>query len=351
MISKNSMHTDILIVGAGPGGLTCGRLLAEQGREVVILERNNVIGAKVCAGGITWDGLLQIVPEALIERRFREQYVYSNRQKIVVREKNPIIATINRRTLGNWMANQAAEAGAQIITGMRVTRINGLEIQTATSNKTYTFTCNHLIGADGANSLVRRSLGISTKGAGPGINYRLEGSVQHMEWHLNTSSFGYGYGWIFPHKKTVSIGAYGPRGNMAAGQLKKNLIAWAARRGHKLEGKNCQAALINYDYRGHRFGNTWLVGDAAGLASGLTGEGIYPAIVSGQAVARHILEPERENSVIAQIVKKQRLHHRVINLSARHPAACSLIMEGLILLLRLKIINFHTLEMTPSSHP
>jgi geranylgeranyl reductase len=55
MISKNSMHTDILIVGAGPGGLTCGRLLAEQGREVVILERNNVIGAKVCAGGITWD--------------------------------------------------------------------------------------------------------------------------------------------------------------------------------------------------------------------------------------------------------------------------------------------------------
>jgi geranylgeranyl reductase len=132
---------------------------------------------------------------------------------------------------------------------------------------------------------------------------------------------------------------------MNTGRLQKNLVKWALARGHDLQNKSCQAALINYDYRGHAFGHAWLVGDAAGLASGLTGEGIYPAIVSGETIARSIVDPDSPHWAISEMVKKQRLHQRVINLSAKHPAFCSLIMESLIMMLRLKIINFHSLEM------
>jgi len=340
------MHTDILVIGAGPGGLACAKLLAEHGREVIVLERQKEIGAKVCAGGITWDGLIRLVPEELIERSFCEQYVFSNFQKVVVREKNPIIATINRKTLGNWMAQQAVQAGVELVTGGRVSAINGRTVTVKNlSGETKTYSCSHLVGADGAISMVRGSLGIPAEQMGPGINYQVEGSANKMEWHLNSKAFGYGYGWIFPHKDTVSIGAYSPRDNMSGSLLKKNLINWALTRGYNLQGEQCRAALINYDYRGYSFGSIWLVGDAAGLASGLTGEGIYPAIISGETVARKIIDPDSPDEAITGMVRKQQLHHKVINLSAKSPAFCSLLMEMLVLMLRVKFINFHTLEM------
>ena len=56
----------VIIIGAGPGGLACARLLAEQGMDVLVLERKSIVGPKVCGGGITWDGLLGRVPMNLI---------------------------------------------------------------------------------------------------------------------------------------------------------------------------------------------------------------------------------------------------------------------------------------------
>jgi len=279
-----SISTDILIIGAGPAGLACAKVLAEQGRKVVVLERRQEIGPKVCAGGITWDGLLRLVPEELIEGRFREQHLFTPWQNTVVRGPEPIIATISRRTLGQWMAAQAVRAGAEIITGAKVSSIEGLRVTAATTSGSTTFTCSHLVGADGANSLVRRSLGIPAEDRGTGINFQVSQVCEHMEWHLSARAFGCGYAWIFPHHNSVSVGAYSPQADMSAGRLKRNLLKWASGRGFQLEELACQAALINYDYRGYSFGPVWLVGDAAGLSSGLTGEGIYPAVVSGETV-------------------------------------------------------------------
>ncbi len=343
----NSIHSEILIIGAGPGGLACAQVLAEHGRQVLVLERKQTIGAKVCAGGITWDGLINVVPKNLIERSFCRQYVYSSHQKVLVSEKNPIIATINRKKLGQWMAQKALDSGVKILTGSRVTAIKGHTVLVRSSSgvKKTEITCQHLIGADGALSLVRKSLGIPAKLLGPGINYQIPAQAERMEWHLNTKHFGYGYGWIFPHRVTVSIGAYCPCGAMSAKLLKQNLISWAAGKGYFLEKEKCQAAMINYDYQGYHFGRTWLVGDAAGLASGLTGEGIYPAIVSGETVAHRIIDPENSGRAIAEMVKKQRQHHTVISLAKKHPSLCSLLMETLIFMLKCRIINFHSLEM------
>ncbi len=113
-----------IIIGAGPGGLACAKRLAEQGREVLVLERREVIGPKVCAGGITWSGLVQVVPEALFENTFPDQYVRTNLQHIRISEQEPIIATINRTKLGQWMADKALAAGARIMTGAMVQRID-----------------------------------------------------------------------------------------------------------------------------------------------------------------------------------------------------------------------------------
>ena len=335
-----------LILGAGPGGLACATKLARSGREVLVIEKKKVIGPKVCAGGITWSGLLGHVPDTLLEGAFCDQYIHTHLQHIRVREKNPIIATISRKTLGQWMTKTAANAGAEIITGTRVRTIaaDHVVVDTASGSRCR-IGWKHLIGADGSSSMVRKFIGIPTNQVGVGINYMLAGHYPKMEWHLNTRLFGYGYGWIFPHKDVISIGAFCDLKNFSAAVLKKRLLTWAAAQGYDLSREPAKAALVNSDYQGCFFNNTFLVGDAAGLASGLTGEGIYPAIVSGEAVAKKILDPTYPASEIANMVRKQKQHRMVIRLSAKHPLLCSMLMEWLVLLLRLKIIDFHTLEM------
>jgi flavin-dependent dehydrogenase len=99
--------TEILVVGGGPGGLACATHLARNGAKVVLAERKKSIGTKVCAGGITWGGLIRMVPPDLIERAFPQQHIFTRRQHVMLTEKNPIVATVNREHLGQWMADEA----------------------------------------------------------------------------------------------------------------------------------------------------------------------------------------------------------------------------------------------------
>ena len=338
--------TEILIIGGGPGGLACATLLARHGAKVILAERKAVIGPKVCAGGITWGGLIKHVPPTLIEREFPEQHVVTPWQRMAVVEKNPIIATISRERLGQWMAEEARTAGVTVLAG---TRALGLEknraILESVGGGRIAISFDHLVGADGSSSLVRRFLGLPTSAMGIGLNCMLPGRHPRMEWHLHPGRFGSGYGWIFPHGEAISIGAYGEVNNLSAPVLKQRLLAWATKQGLGLDPDAIRAGLVNFDYRGTRFDRTWLVGDAAGLASGLTGEGIYPALVSGQAVARTIIDPDYPASELAGLVKKQRQHRQMVTLAGRNRHLCRLLMEAMALLLRLKIVDFHSLEM------
>lgn len=331
---------DVAIIGGGPAGLSCAATLARGGARVMLLERKKNIGRKVCAGGITWHGLIKQVPENLIQRTFPEQYIFSNWQKICFRKQDPIIATINREELGKWMMGKAAQEGAHIRTGCHVKKITGQSL-TATDEigQTFTLQFDHLVGADGSTSMVRRHLGIPTKKLGIGINYQVEGNYEHMEWHLNTALFGSGYGWIFPHRETISVGAYATRGTINPDRLKRNQITWAKTRGFNLTNAPAKAEFINFDYQGWHFDNIWLVGDAAGFASGLTGEGINPAIISGEEVAKKIIHPNHPADPIAEMIKKQQKHAKLVNLASHNKPLCTILMESLALMLRLKLID------------
>ncbi len=341
------MHVHTLIIGAGPGGLACAKVLAEQGIDTLVLERKIHIGYKVCAGGITWSGLISRVPETLAEKSFPKQYIKTPFQDICIEEKTPIIATVNREKLGRYMAQLAENTGAKIRTGTVVRKINKgtLIIQDKETGKEEEISYDNLVGADGSSSLVRRYLKIESKQLGIGINYQIPGDVAKMEWHLNNKLFGNGYAWIFPHSRTISIGAYADRNTMGPGELKANLISWAKVQGYGLDQYPAKAEYINYDYKGWNFGNTFLVGDAAGLASGLTGEGIYPAIISGEQVAHTIADPDHSTDIMDDLIAKHDKHSKLVKISAKSGILNSVLAELVTLGLRSGMIKFSKLEM------
>ena len=85
--------------------------------------------------------------------------------------------------------------------------------------------------------------------------------------------------------------------------------------------------------------------DEAGLASGLTGEGIHPALISGRAVARMILDPAASTRALDLLVHHHRRHRRFVALAGGRRRLCGLLMETLVVLLRLKMLDFRALEM------
>ncbi len=344
---------DVVIVGAGPAGLACARICAAHGASVVVFERKGSIGNKVCAGGITSNGLIERVGD-ISQRNFTEQQIITPWQKATICEKKPIIATVSRRELGEMMAAQAREAGAAIYTNCRIVQIgeNNVLIKQKGNGEeiTQTIQYKNLVGADGSTSIVRRYLGLSTE-CGTGINYQLPIVRDAMEWHLNPARFASGYAWIFPHRETTSIGAYADAKMRSALQLKKELAAWAKERQIDLEktGKGqLQAENINFNYQGVEFlrkQRIFLAGDAAGLASALTGEGIFPAIVSGEYVGNKIITPTWQSAEFTNMVKKHASHKKMLLYARKHPKSLGFLCELSCFLLRTKIIPFSAAEM------
>lgn len=336
----DNFHT--VIVGAGPAGLNCAAVLARQGYKVVVLERNQIIGPKVCAGGIPCHALQDLkLPAELIEKSFPEQHIHTPWQKAVVKSATPIISTVNREKLGQWMAGKAQNNGAMIITGAQVRHITDSYICLKHRKIGY----QYLVGADGSSSMVRRHLKIPTTKIGTGINYQLPVIRQNMEWHLNLSSFHSGYAWIFPHKQSTSVGIYAAGSDLRPGIMKERLQAWSRRHNLDLEDSQTKAALINFDYRGWNFGNTFLAGDAAGLASGFTGEGIYPAIISGQTIAQTIIDPDYAPRHLNRLIKQQQRHNRMQKFFTGNKVVCQIAMEMLVLAIKCGLLKFDILEM------
>ena len=288
---------DVIVVGAGPGGSTAAYDLAQAGADVLLLDRADFPRDKPCGGGVLVSALrmlpysLDPVTEQTI-MSFRVRYKRS--WEFEHRYHEPLAIMTQRSRLDAFMAEQAVARGAEFRDGSAVREINGAAVTLANGD---THSAGVIIAADGANGVVRRTLGLPRlRGA-----VALEGNASRADqragkrWSdavgLELGSMPGGYGWVFPKGDHCNVGLGGFPS--AAPTLRDQLSQYAGcesfdgdrlteLRGHHLPLRDPNSALVS--------GQVAFVGDAAGLVDPLSGEGIGNAIRSAQLAAGAALE-------------------------------------------------------------
>lgn len=193
---------EIVVIGAGPAGLRAAEILAGAGKKVIVLEKNQMIGQKICAGGIFPKVFYLGIPKTLTERTFNSIKFHTPWQKREIKSKEILLATISREKMGKFMAKEAERAGAKIFSDSEAKFIEKDRV-ILKNNQSIFF--DYLIGADGGLSLVRRYLNLPSKYALT-FQYTLPENFEHSEIFYEPKLFGSGYAWIFPHGNCTKVG-------------------------------------------------------------------------------------------------------------------------------------------------
>ena len=292
----------IAVVGAGPSGTWASILLARRGHSVTLID-SQAPWEKPCGGGVTTKALAHFrifdsdLPRTNIDR---VTIYFGDKISVSVNPQVPI-AVVSRRELGKYLIDEAEKAGVSLLKS----RINQIERNARgwrLSARDTSLQSDFLIGADGATSLVRRTVGVALQPEElcVTLGYFIPGTVSsHMKIYFVPSFEG--YIWSFPRPNHISYGLITrsePGWTSRAKMLLSNFIV-ADLGADVLEQAEFYSAPVPclgpHSWKKNQIaGDRWaLVGDAAGLVDPITGEGIHYAFKSAEILAETIDKPDQ----------------------------------------------------------
>ena len=332
-------HYDVIIVGAGPAGLMCAEILSKSDKSILVLEKNELFGDKVCAGGLTRKDLeLLNIPDDIFEYKITNTAVFSRKRKSQTKAPEPFVFTVNRINFGTWQKNRLQNSSVEIRNNSKVTSI---EPHKVIVDETEEFGYKYLVGADGFFSIVRKYLKLPQEKRLIGIQYIVPDPVEEprLEIYLNAKRFFSWYGWKFPHENSFAVGCCCDPRKVAPEKLKSNFRKWLDEKGIDTSNAKYESFPISYDYRGYHFNNTFLAGEAAGMASGFTGEGIYQSLVSGKTVAETILNESHISTEMEAVIKYNAIQEKILYILIKAGPFKGWIHELIVILLNNKRIK------------
>ena len=292
---------DVLVVGGGPAGSTCAGKLRQAGLDVLLLDKQQFPRDKPCAGWITPEVLaaLEIDHEDYGQGRvlqpisgFRTGLMHG--PELVTRYGRTVSYGIRRREFDHYLLQR---------TGVRQALgepVSALQRQGGGWFVNGRITARLVVGAGGHFCPVARLLGARIGGeeviAAQATEFALSPDQERLcRVPADTPALFFcrdlkGYGWLFRKGRFLNVGL-GRMDRQHLGRHTRDFCTFLEQRGDLPAGA---AATL----RGHAYllyERQWgrrsvsdgalLIGDAAGLSSPQSGEGILPAIESALLAA------------------------------------------------------------------
>lgn len=298
------MHYDIVIVGGGPAGSSAGLTLSKLSSSVCIIDKASFPRSKLCAGIIT-QKTAQVLKTILPDYEFSN---YFSTNKISLFSQHNIkcefsvtypLILVEREQFDYELLLACKKNGVHVYEQTSFSEFapdrNKLILSTGEE-----LSYNVLIAADGIFSKIRKKLRVADIQKGFCLQNTINISTQlnAMLTSLDKICFdfaniSFGYNWLLSNKKDVIIGT----GVLADTPIYKQALAEHAKLCAQFgisSSTNLKGAFLPIgdiaNQAWHPYGNIVLIGDAAGYANPITGEGIYYAILSGYYAGKAYLK-------------------------------------------------------------
>lgn len=314
------VKTDVIIVGGGPAGSTCARYLLKNGVDCIILDRQQFPRPKLCAGWITPQVLddlqfsINEYPHGIKTFPFLKVQVKGFRFKYHSKQHS-----IRRLEFDNWLLKRSNANYKQHHVKSIIKKDGNYEID----NK---FAAKFLIGAGGTNCPVYHTFfkNINSRKKEDLIitleeefKYRYNDNNCYL-WFLDNNLPG--YSWYVPKENgflNIGIGGYKIKLKQNNDNIKNQWLFFTNKLADLSLVSNYQFSPKGYYYyirsnvKNIQIDNTFIIGDAAGLATIDMGEGIGPAVQSGLLAADAIIHDKElsfetisKYSIKSKIIKK-----------------------------------------------
>jgi geranylgeranyl reductase family protein len=287
---------DVIVVGAGPAGSVTAYRLARAGASVLLLDRARFPRDKPCGGGLTIRAVRQLpfsvdpVVEDVVDC---VELGVGYKRRWERTSPNTLILMTQRSRLDAYLAEQAVEAGAEFRDGTKVVHVEADDRGAVVDR----IRADVVIGADGANGVTARSLGLCEQ---PAHGVALEGNLSHDDVDperyrgrivLEIGTVRGGYGWVFCKGDHVNIGVGG--WEYEGPRLREHLHRLCTEYGlpeDRLLGLRGFRLPIARPRSRLAKGRALVVGDAAGLVDPFSGDGMHEAFLSARLASEAVLD-------------------------------------------------------------
>jgi flavin-dependent dehydrogenase len=295
---------DTVVAGAGPAGIMAARAAAERG-NVLLVESSRIPRNKSCGGMLhewTQEFLEPFgpIPEDIILSPRHVNFRYHDWDRDIKKPTSTRFLNVDRPGFDKWLLHTLPDT-VELVEGCSLETLaqdaGGVRIELHAEGEKFTVACANLVGADGARSVVRRTLGIGSVATYVTLQdwVHLDGELEPFFDCIYMRDIGdsYAYGYIVPKGDRAIVGSvFYPktrRPHEKQEQTMQILRDAMPQLGEKLE----REAWVALSVRSREdvvpgVGRVLLAGEAAGFMSPTSGEGISYALRSGDLAGKAI---------------------------------------------------------------